>query len=604
MRRKLTGKLPELPVEVIQSVIFAATAAVQAIFWFMAWQPDWRPFEWTLVPAGLVLSALAAWMCGMVINTSRRQREIQRRLDQSEEQLGAVRAILDGTQQLNEALLDANSETEIMEIALKTITELTQAGGASFVPLDEWGRPLPAHSYGGLPQTILQAWTEHLAGQETREACRACRTHQATAGSTCPLACGPSGDQPAITCIPIQRGDRLVGMVNIYAPPAADVNEIMMRYLTGLMNEAVLAVDAIRLRNRELAVLRQAEGGGSPRMNLSALLLGLLEGLQHSAEVQAVRLESRPTLAGWHAPVLLEAGKSELFAAFSPADWQSGDADLIQLRDRSAGRLAGVALRLPDGQVTGVLVVANETPFTLDERARVALQSVADQAALLIENQGMILSLEYRTVIQERARLAREIHDGLAQTLAYLKLQAAQMQAYLAQGNLSRLNQVLKSNYDTLAEAYLDTRQAIDDLRLIPQQGMSVWLEQLLVEFETATGLVVERAIQPVREDLSPEVQAQLLRIVQEALNNIRKHARAERVAVSVRGWNGDLVIEVSDNGQGFSQEDVPGLARYGLRGMRERAELIGADFQVISRPGKGTTVRLSLPVNEQESLA
>ena len=92
--------------------------------------------------------------------------------------------------------------------------------------------------------------------------------------------------------------------------------------------------------------------------------------------------------------------------------------------------------------------------------------------------------LEYAVVIQERNRLAREIHDGLAQTLAYLKLQTAQMQRALAQNDLPALKGLLIQNYSSLADAYLDARQAIDNLRLNPNHGMDEWLDQTVKEFE------------------------------------------------------------------------------------------------------------------------
>jgi signal transduction histidine kinase len=96
--------------------------------------------------------------------------------------------------------------------------------------------------------------------------------------------------------------------------------------------------------------------------------------------------------------------------------------------------------------------------------------------------------------------------------------------------------------------------------------------------------------------DLPQEVHAQLIRIFQEALSNIRKHANATQVWISYQQENQSILFEIQDDGDGFSPEDVTGTSRHGLRGMRERAELIGADFQVISRPSEGTIVRIRLP--------
>jgi two-component system nitrate/nitrite sensor histidine kinase NarX len=91
--------------------------------------------------------------------------------------------------------------------------------------------------------------------------------------------------------------------------------------------------------------------------------------------------------------------------------------------------------------------------------------------------------------------------------------------------------------------------------------------------------------------------QAQLVRIVQEALSNVRKHAQAENVVITGKVQDDALILEVSDDGRGFAPENVAPGDRFGLRGMRERAETLGADFQVISRPGSGATIRVRLPM-------
>jgi two-component system nitrate/nitrite sensor histidine kinase NarX len=89
-----------------------------------------------------------------------------------------------------------------------------------------------------------------------------------------------------------------------------------------------------------------------------------------------------------------------------------------------------------------------------------------------------------------------------------------------------------------------------------------------------------------------------MIRIVQESLSNIRKHSQADLVIISCRELENRLVLETVDNGIGFSPDDIARPSQHGLRGMKERAELIGADFQIISRPGEGTKIRLDLPLS------
>ena len=107
----------------------------------------------------------------------------------------------------------------------------------------------------------------------------------------------------------------------------------------------------------------------------------------------------------------------------------------------------------------------------------------------------------------------------------------------------------------------------------------------------------------PADVNLPPEVQVQLIRIIQEALSNVRKHAYATQAWVTCRQEGGDFVIEIRDDGCGFSPDEIPGVYKYGLQGMRERSELINADFQVISKPDEGTTVSIRVPLLVGEEL-
>ena len=252
----------------------------------------------------------------------------------------------------------------------------------------------------------------------------------------------------------------------------------------------------------------------------------------------------------------------------------------------------------PEGEVVGAILVGNRLKRSYPRRQLVLMQTVAGQVALVVQNASLMAELEYQTMIQERARLAREIHDGLAQTIGFLKLQAAQLRKYLVDGDAERAHQNADLFYETLSEAYQDARQAIDGLRISPaESGLDGWLEQMVSEFQEISGLPVEQEEHEVHTNLPSEIQAQLVRILQEALSNVRKHAQASRVWVDCRETTDDLLIELRDDGQGFSPEDITSASQYGLRGMQERAELIGADFQVISRPGEGTVLRIRLPL-------
>jgi len=220
----------------------------------------------------------------------------------------------------------------------------------------------------------------------------------------------------------------------------------------------------------------------------------------------------------------------------------------------------------------------------------------------MVENALLMGKLEYNSMIQERTRLAREIHDSLAQNLGFLKLQTAQVRKYLNQNEIGLAVNGLELSYKTLSETYLDARQAIDGLRLTPDEGGMVWwLENIVDDFMETSGVDVDFQYEPkeLPLEIPAEIQAQMIRIIQESFSNIRKHSRANHVILLCRELEDRLILEIVDKGIGFSPDDITRASQHGLRGMKERAELIGADFQIISRPGEGTKLRLDIPVVE-----
>ncbi len=217
------------------------------------------------------------------------------------------------------------------------------------------------------------------------------------------------------------------------------------------------------------------------------------------------------------------------------------------------------------------------------------------------KNEKMLELLEYKAIVDERARLARELHDGLAQTLAFLKIETARLQNYISKGDVDTVAHTLETCYRTLADAYLDTRLAIDNLNRNPDMSLGDWLSATADDFNAVTGQDVNIVLRGLAQTYSPAIKVQLTRIVQEALTNVRKHAEACTVTISAVQTERNLTLEVRDTGRGFCPVDIPQTSHYGLRTMRERAELIGADFQITSKEGEGTTVSLRIPIGERQ---
>lgn len=202
---------------------------------------------------------------------------------------------------------------------------------------------------------------------------------------------------------------------------------------------------------------------------------------------------------------------------------------------------------------------------------------------------------------EERKRVAREIHDGPAQSLANLVLRTEICERLLAQDidealkELGELKKTAKGSLTELRRIIFDLRpMALDDLGLVPA------LRRYLEDLRDRLGLPVELVIlgEEVRLDLNQEVT--LFRLAQEAVNNARKHAQAKEIRVRLEFAPLAATLVVEDDGRGFIPSETGSLAGFGLLGMRERAELVDGDFEVTSAPGEGTRIRVRVPLAKE----
>lgn len=557
-----------------------------------------------LISAGFGL-AIYGWLRN---SHARRKTEVERCA--LEERSRLLERQIQGLARLNHDLADIEDEEALMNNALRIITEITGSTAASFISLDEWGQTLPAYAQGSLPEVLLKGWAEYVISERTKHLCRVCIDLEAMPGKSCPLLQGPFLENFAVYCLPLQRGEHLVGMLNIYYPVGQGLTREQRSFIQGILNMLLVAIQAIRLHNQERSTLQYIQMMRFEKMDFSSHLTGLLHSLRQAVDADYACLQVRAS-ESWQSGFKVEDGKlpelnEYLVDEIIDGVYESKQPFPRQGEDQSSllpSPVWAVPLTTSENLKVGVLMVAGKHLQKPDECQQKSFDVIASYILLMLETERYLLSMEYRLVIQERKRLAREIHDSLAQTLAFLKLQTAQMQGILRQQDYERLENILEQNYEALSEAYLDARQAIDHLRIKPEQGLIHWLEEVVEDFEEGSGILVEKVLIPPSREIPPEIQAQLIRIIQEAFNNIRKHSGATKVVLAVKAWDGDVVVEVRDDGKGFQPMDVLDIAQHGLKGMRERAELIGADFQIESQSNKGTVVRLRLPPYEESKV-
>lgn len=206
-------------------------------------------------------------------------------------------------------------------------------------------------------------------------------------------------------------------------------------------------------------------------------------------------------------------------------------------------------------------------------------------------------------ILEERDRLAREMHDSLGQVLGFVNLKAKVAEDLIARGRAAEAGDELGQMRGAVQSAYEDVRQAILSLRTTGQgRGLMAGLRDFAATVARQSGLVVELEA-PEEIQLQPAVEAQVIRVVQEALTNIRKHAHASRAQIRFQREGGATVVSVVDDGRGFDLAGVEAASgmRFGLLTMRERAESIGGTLVIDTAPGKGTTVRLRIPGGEHD---
>lgn len=257
------------------------------------------------------------------------------------------------------------------------------------------------------------------------------------------------------------------------------------------------------------------------------------------------------------------------------------------------------------GRVLGKLSLAEDgdtSRFDADDEE--TLRRFATLAALAIENGRLHRQIQALAVTEERERIAREMHDSLAQVLGYVNTKAQATEAFLERGQTEKAAAQLAQLSEAARAAYADVREGILGLRTSPGEARTFveTLREYLEQWQGQSGVAVALSTDPA-EGFSPRLtlngEVQLLRIIQEALANVRKHAGATRAEIRLAVSDGCLEASVTDDGGGFDPDALGRTAvpRFGLATMRERAEAIGGTLKVASTPGGGTRVAASVPV-------
>jgi PAS domain S-box-containing protein len=244
-------------------------------------------------------------------------------------------------------------------------------------------------------------------------------------------------------------------------------------------------------------------------------------------------------------------------------------------------------LRDRSGELIGQLLLLHDTTEHRQSQARI------------LEQQEVVATL------RERERLARELHDGIGQTLGYVALQAQAALKWLRDGNRDKAESLLGRLTDVAHEAHADVRESILNLKAETLQGWSFipTLRSYLEKYQANYGIRTRLAISDgVAEDaFEPAAGVQLMRVVQEALSNSRRHGSARNVEITVGMNESRAHVMITDDGGGFDGSGLDGTddSHFGLTFMRERMQQIGGSMEIDSNPGAGTVLTLDVPTGD-----
>lgn len=267
-------------------------------------------------------------------------------------------------------------------------------------------------------------------------------------------------------------------------------------------------------------------------------------------------------------------------------------------------RLLAVPISTPKG-IVGNLYLSDRLdgePFSQSDEN--SLRRFAALAGIAIDNAVLHNQVEVLAITSERDRIAREMHDSLSQVLAYVNTKSQAALAWLKRDDVPAATEQIDQLAAAARDAYVDVREGIFALRTSNHLDQDRSVIDVLGDYLTQW---TEQHKVPTRYEhepnetlgqISPLAEVHLLRLVQEALSNIRKHAHASLVTITIARHGVEWIIVISDDGVGFDPSAlIPGaFPRFGLSTMRERAEASGGSFDLASHPETGTTITVTLP--------
>lgn len=393
----------------------------------------------------------------------------------------------------------------------------------------------------------------------------------------------------------------------------------------GLAIRSAVLFDRSQRRNRELATLVEVGKAVAFSLDISEVLSRSLNATTKVAAADAAEIWllddkdlvmkchagshreaffEKPRLAIGEGLVGLAAQSQALLCVHDlPSDPRFARHKVVESGFRT---FCALPLRYRD-RLVGVLAVAALSTDVLRKPGDFRLlEAIGERITVAIVNAELHQQVQDLAVLQERERIAREMHDGMAQLLGYINTQTLAVKRFLSCNQLAEAHEEIAKMQEIARDLYADVREGILGLRTSAHRegGLLPAFKEYAERYTEMSGVSVSIMVAADAQSfqLAPSVEVQLMRMLQEALTNVRKHARATSVDVTFERTEDRLQVTVADNGRGFDLAHLPstGWPHFGLQTMRERAEAVNGTLTIDSEPGQGTRVVARVPVVPQ----
>ncbi len=560
----------------------------------------WAPVIFYSVLGPIATYVTLNWIAGAVRDREQAQADMARlylELQASHEMLGSIHDVT--------AKYAAAPDLEaVMRVAAEGVVEVTGAAAVGMVV----GSPEMGASYG----VNLTPELEADARERDRQMVGAMNAEPPTDEARLLTA---AGDRFTVLSHALEWGSSTEGSLHAYyeAPPDQRSREAF-----GILaSQYSAAAESTRSRMRDLLTLMEVDRTVRAEGNLQRMLVAVLNEMMNRVSAPAggvfladeegtLQLFASVGFPNGAVPLAYRVGEGivgEVAARLEPAvvgeltdDQRSVSGPLL----RSASSVLALPL-MSDSKLLGVTVLVHPEPNQFGLESTPYLGLLANQVSLAVRNATAYLQSEELAITEERTRIAREIHDGVAQLLAFSALKL-DLVARLMEKDSARAQVELDLARDTVRETIKEIRRSIFALRPVDLEryGFVETVRRYVADFGQQNEVRVRLDVGDVGE-LTPKSEGVLFRIFQEAMHNVAKHSRANLVEVRLGTDESDMVfVQVRDDGAGFDVQQVgdrvTSAGGLGLRQMRERVEARGGKLAILAREGEGTTVRAAVP--------